>query len=121
MTDSRSVLEDETVQGWKHAADQLDVLVIAPFAIPGVKDATCIAFLPHFGGPHGMLIEGIVGPDYESNPSVWTFAHKWGMFVSAINLEVYRTYDKRRFREALTDWSFFGPAARRPSWLKSKD
>jgi hypothetical protein len=118
VSDVRSLLEDETAQAWKRAADVLDVFVIAPFVMPGVDQrATCIAFLPHFGGPHGMVIEGFAPPDYSQNPSVAKFAAEWGLYRTAINLGLYRTYDGDRFREALRDWGFFGPAERRPSWL----
>jgi hypothetical protein len=118
VTEVRDVLERETAHAWNEAARVLGISVVAPFVMPGIEQgATCIAFLAHFGGPNGMVIEGFAPPDYAQNPSVVRFAEEWGLYRTAINLGLYRTFDEERFREALRDWGFFGPLEHRPVWL----
>jgi len=80
----------------------------------------CSAYLPDFGGPAGMVFGLLEGPDHEVDKRLSSAADAQGLYHSFINAEVYESYDEEVFKEALTDWGFFGDEERRPVWLRRK-
>lgn len=106
------------VEAWKEDSRQLGIRVIAPFAISaGDITAACIAFLPDFGGRHGMVIGAAGPPDFKTEPALVECAKSLGMFYSFLNPERYSTFDAAVFKEALIDWGYFGSTESRPVWF----
>lgn len=64
-----------------------------------------------------MVIGVIIPPDFETDPALVQCAAAKGLYWSFINADKYSKYDEAEFKEALTDWGFFGRASARPSWL----
>ena len=108
----------ELIAAWNAAGRELGIRVIAPFEFKtDLASYKCIAYLPHFGAKKGMLIRAVFPPAFETDTAFSAEAKKAGFFVSLVNAESYRVFDSDKFKEALTDWGFFGPSAMRPEWL----
>ncbi len=108
----------QVIAAWRTASELLDIEVTAPFTLrAGVKPVHCVAFLPHFGSPRGVVVGAAEPPGFDTDPELVKQAEKAGFFYSFINTEIFTDYDERRFKETLKDWGFFGPMARRPHWL----
>jgi hypothetical protein len=115
---SKTRLERHVIDAWNQAAQSLDITVVAPFAFADAEPAIeCIAFLPEFGGPTGMVIGGIVPPAFDTDAALIRQANHAAVFFSFINLESYAQFNAPVFKEALKDWGFFGSPATRPAWL----
>jgi len=104
---------------WRTAASSLAIRVEAPYVLVDANHAevSCIAYLPDFGGSKGMVIGPICNSDYKTD-RVFLAATSRGLYCSLVNAEVYEHYEEATFKEALTDWGFFGDETRRPSWLQ---
>jgi len=63
-----------------------------------------------------MVIGFTESSEFESNIRLKSFAKSNGFYCSFINYEVYQQYDEEIFKEALSDWNFFGPKELRPKW-----
>lgn len=91
---------------------QLGVRVEAPYSVFFEGEVvTVAAFLPDFGGRNGMVIDIGDMLDFDKLSRV-TDAN--GIYLSCLN-PVADT-SEASVRDALNDWGYFGPAARRPSW-----
>jgi len=101
---------------WRLAAESLSLRIEAPYLLKDSagEGVTCIAYLPDFGGPNGMVIDLLDDPGRNA-VSLAAKANK--MYYSFINPEVYEKFDAREFQEALTDWGFFGNSKDRPTWM----
>jgi hypothetical protein len=112
----------QMVQAWHTASKLLGIEVVAPFTLrTEKKSADCIAFLPDFGRPQGMVI-GMDTPLASAMENPLTeCAKERGMFCSFLNPEMYATYNEEKFKEALIDWGFYGPSGNHPAWLKKTD
>jgi hypothetical protein len=64
-----------------------------------------------------MLIEAIFPPNFTRNEALARDASAAGRYLSSVNADLYQTFDRGTFQEALADWGYFGPAGSRPSWL----
>jgi hypothetical protein len=96
------------------AEQDLAIEVVAPFdLIVDGQSYRFLAFLPHFGSPKGMVVAA--GP---SDDGLWTAAQKAGYYMSSVNVDVYSTYMREHFVDTLKDWGFYGPAEKRPPWLR---
>jgi len=80
-------------------------------------EVSCVAHLPDFGSPNGMVIGFIHHPDYGVDTRLKLAAESQGLFCSFINYKVYGHYNEEVFKEALADWGFFGDETLRPSWM----
>jgi hypothetical protein len=105
------------IAAWKTASWALGISVTAPFTCSDSLE--CVAFLPDFGGPNGMVV-GAIGAPAETDRALGRWAKERGLYLSFLNPEVYQTYDASTFKEALVDWGYFGPSETRPSWLASQ-
>jgi hypothetical protein len=105
---------------WRIAAVALSIKVEAPYVIRtrDGKEVACIAHLVDFGGPNGMIIGLYSRPASETDKELKSAAESKGLFYSFINADFYERYDENEFKEALTDWGFFGDEDRRPNWLR---
>ena len=96
------------------AGRDLGIDVVAPFnLIVDGQGYQFLAFLPHFGGPKGMVVAAI---DLDSGLGV--AADKAGYYMSSVNVDAYGTYEREHYVDTLNDWGFYGPEGKRPSWLK---
>jgi hypothetical protein len=104
---------------WRNAAHSLSVRIEAPYILKNRNglEILCVAYLPDFGGPKGMVIGLIVGPEYKVNPTLNLAAKSQGFYCSFINAAVYEQYQEDTFKEALADWGFFGNESLRPHWM----
>jgi hypothetical protein len=64
-------------------------------------------YLPHFGGPNGMVIGGLA----RGTPKLT------GTYVSLVNERLYSDDAVTTLRQALTDWGWFGPEVQCPPWF----
>jgi hypothetical protein len=106
------------VKTWTKASDELGFRIVAPYLLvcdSGVFE--CVAYLPDFGTTNGMVIVQALPPEYLETPELWEAARAQGIGYSAVNVEVYESYDAEVFTEALRDWGFFGSGGERPEWI----
>jgi hypothetical protein len=96
----------ELVGSWREAAADLGVQIVAPYRLGPRAFA---AWIPNFGSPSGTLI------DWLTSRADWTAAAAEGYYVSRLNAESYRTYDRDLFVATLNDWGWHGQAPA-PSW-----
>ncbi len=110
------------IQAWQFAQRELQIRVTAPFNF-SVAETThdCIAFLPDFGGPAGMVIDAISPSTFRPPPAVLAAAEKAGYYWSLINVATYRRFEAETFKEALRDWGYTGPAPLQPEWLQKTE
>ncbi len=112
-------IEGQAVAAWRQAGSSLAIRVEAPFTFRvDACDRRCVAYLPDFGGPNGILLVATVPPVFETDPAFDSAAHDAGYYVSYINIEEYADFSEESFKEALCDWGFFGSEARKPDWLE---
>lgn len=105
-------------RSWQEACGTLGVKVVAPYPLTEGDDSTnCLAFLPDFGGPKGMVVAALVPPNFETNARLVEVARKRGFFYSSINPLGWVEYDAARPKEALEDWGYYGPADKCPGWF----
>jgi hypothetical protein len=116
--DSRAVETKRLFDAWKEAGRFLSIEIIVPYRfMDGPLKADCIAFLPHFGGPHGMLVQAMFPPTFERDAMLGHLALRAGYYISFINGASYSVFDPDKYIETLVDWGYFGPAVMRPKWL----
>lgn len=108
----------QTVNAWTVASKLLGIRIVVPFTLSNENEfVECIAFLPDFGSPRGMVLGLTTPPEFKTDAVLIKCAKKRKLFYSFINPAIYSTYDEKRFKEVLTDWGFFGPIEKRPAWL----
>jgi hypothetical protein len=99
---------------WADAGKKLGIRVVAPFdLVVGGKAYRFPAFLPHFGGPRGMVVLA-----YESFfQEKGRVASESGLFCSGLASEGYLAFSKAHFIETLLDWGYFGPDSEKRGWM----
>jgi hypothetical protein len=96
------------------AGRDLGIDVVAPFdLIVDGRGYSFLAFLPHFGGPKGMVVAAMT---FDSGME--EAAAKTGYYVSSVNVDAYDKYDREHYIDTLNDWGFYGPGEKRPRWQK---
>ena len=107
---------------WRSAAEVLSIRIEAPYLLKAKNGAKihCIAYLPDFGSPNGMVIGFTCGPSYEIDKALKSAAEAQNVFCSFVNFEAYKIYNEEVFKEALSDWGFYGTKTLRPSWLSKQ-
>ena len=96
----------------------LGVAVEAPFHLPPDAQnarAEFTAFLPHFGGPKGMVFDigGINDSDKRAR-----IAQTAGLYYSSLNARAETS--EADVRATLDDWGFCGPPDLQPSWCTGR-
>lgn len=113
---------DSLFYAWRVAGVTLGIRVESPYwsdtKVGG--RVCCIAHLPDFGSPRGMLIGVVTGPEFETDEAVIRLAEDLGKYYSFINASVYEKYNECIFREALEDWGYWGSLEDRPQWLPNQ-
>lgn len=107
---------------WRFAANDLRIKVEAPFSfVSRGADYNCVAYLPDFGTPDGMIIELVCAPHYVPDPVFQSAVEAVGLHCSFISYDFYKQYDEREYKAALRDWGFLGLAELRPPWIDGTD
>jgi hypothetical protein len=104
----------EISHAWIRAAADLDIRVVAPFALT-TTNGEAILFEAHildFGGPKGTVVGN------EKN-ELGDVRQKSGYFCSNL-YSSYRRYDRQHFIDTLDDWGWFGEKGTEPSWYTGK-
>ena len=103
-------------EAWVKAAEELGFVLTAPFSIEVDGGSVMrIAFLPHFGGPKGMIIAAL-DPQSSIDQRIVQFSRQNGLFYSFVSLN-YGNYERPKFIEALEDWGYYGPQDKCPAWF----
>jgi hypothetical protein len=113
--------QSKVSSAWRMAAAALSIRIEAPYPLEGAdgREILCIAFLPDFGSPKGMVIGLACRPNYKIDGTLKLSAETRGLFYSFINPDIYEQYNDEVFKEALVDWGYFGNENIRPSWLEA--
>ena len=85
----------------------------APFRLnTAVGEAVSfVALVHHFGASAGTLA-GTIEDDFER---LTNLAKQSGHYVSLLNPDSYKRYDRQLFIDTLNEWGWFGPGAA-PTW-----
>lgn len=105
--------EEATVaEAWRKAANDLQIVVKAPFKLVDVdgSELTLIAVVEGFGNRQGTVVCA-----FDSWHSVKSLVSHEGFVASGLNLKVYSNYNRQLFAETLRDWGWQGNGAP-PSW-----
>jgi hypothetical protein len=109
---------EELVRAWVLAGQRLGIRVNAPYDLQvGATSVRCIACLPDFGGPNGMVLQATFPPNFAIDEVLERAAQKAGYYISFINPNSYTTHDLSEFQCALKDWGYYGSREVRPAWL----
>ena len=109
----------DTVRAWNIAASRLGIIIHTPYILEcDHYSIECLAYLPHFGSPNGMVIGWINPPRYERDRRLIECARNHLLYCSFIVPHVYSRYEDQKFREALMDWGYYGPKDQRPPWCE---
>jgi hypothetical protein len=119
MTRENNPASSRVVDVWRTAGEKLGFTVEAPyeFVLSG-RTHSCLAFLPHFGTPKGIIVLGTRPPRFEADRSIAADAAQAGVGCSFVNVELYGRYDQELFESTLSDWGYHGPSDKKPGWLK---
>lgn len=104
-------------QSWQTICRKWGIRTIVPFVLKVEGQCVdCIAYLPDFGGPNGMVIGAMDLPEVSSDDRVFALARKKGLFCSFVNVSAFgdRKIAENVFKDALEDWGYFGPPENRP-------
>ena len=110
--------EGNVSAAWLEAGRTLGVQVKAPFEFRvGDRTHICLALLPHFSGPGGLVVMGTRPPDFRTDKAFAADAEACGYAWSFLNMDEYQKFDDNLFIDALREWGYTGPEERRPDWL----
>jgi hypothetical protein len=106
-------------EAWSAAVTALSIKIQQPYVIYTANgiEISCLAYLPDFGGPKGMVMFLYSLGSSEIDKARKSAAESQGLFYSFISDEFYKRYDEKEFKEALADWGYFGNEDHRPGWL----
>lgn len=110
-------IREQVRSAWKQAAEDLGFRITIPLALRSATQALeADCFLPDFGGPKGAVF--IAVSDFKKpTKDFFQAAKQEGYSASVINANIYITYSRETFIEALKDWGWFGPASQKPKWI----
>lgn len=109
-----------TARKFKYAAEELGIDMIAPYTLPFQGGQVIyVAYLPHFGGPRGMVVGGVLSFEEPDIDRIKRCAEEAGLYRSIVALlqSVDTPFTIEQLKEALVDWGYYGPTEKRPSWL----
>ena len=109
------------IESWATASRLLGIRVTTPCSTRlGEISVDCLAFLPDFGSPKGMVVGTLFRPYMETDNTLEDFAKARGMFYSCLSLPDFADFDKRKHKEMLLDWGYFGSPDKRPNWFETE-
>jgi hypothetical protein len=106
---------NSTAQAWLDAHDDLEIRVIHPFQVissSGEEAETVDVFLPDFGCSAGMLLTCRFDSDHLDDIADDT-KHR----LSGLNPLSYEPYQRDMYVQTLSDWGWYGPPGKTPSWF----
>jgi hypothetical protein len=109
-----AVVTNPMAQAWLDARDDLGIRVVHPFEFetPSGRRATTVGvYLPDFGSPLGTLLLCRFDAD-----ELDELADETEYFSSGLSPDHYEPYNRERFIETLSDWGWYGPNEKTPSW-----
>lgn len=117
MEPSLAKLVSRVARRWLVVSRKLGIRVEAPYTMMADgESAQCVAFLPDFGSPNGMVIGAMLSPASATDWSLEELAKRKGMFCSFLSVLGYAECDETKYREVLEDWGYFGPIENCPGW-----
>jgi hypothetical protein len=112
---------ERAAKTWREHCHRWGIRVDAPYAI-NVEGCllSCIAFLPDFGGPSGMIIGVMNLPEISTDKRIQKWARERGLFCSFVNIRAFikDETDDEVFKEALEDWGYYGEHSSYPEWFR---
>jgi hypothetical protein len=114
--DDETLLDQQLVQAWLRAGEDLGIEVVAPFVLPvDGGEIRCVALARDFGHRNGMLVRrGGVTEWWEDKPLL-DRAVDLGYGVTHLG-KSYKDYDRLSFIDALNDWGWRGDPDAAPDW-----
>jgi hypothetical protein len=105
---------------WKFASNELQLDVKMPFDL---KFQNKVYYFPiyikHFGSKNGMILIPI-----EQYGNIDTIIineiKRLKYYISFINIDSYKKYNKQEFIDTLNDWGWFGFDEHKPKWYTGK-
>lgn len=119
MSSIDQVVLNRASRTWHDACRKLGVKAVAPFSLgEGAASVACLAFLPDFGGPSGMIVGGMDLPEIVPDDALQRLAKTKGLYLSFVNVSAFadREVAEPVFKEALNDWGYFGILENCPNW-----
>jgi len=101
---------------WEQAEKDLEINVTAPFILE-LKDGRSLIYIARildFGSRKGTLVF-----DIEEKSELFV-GKEYGYYCSALNMEYYKSYNRKELIETLEDWGYFGEEKNRPNWYSGK-
>jgi hypothetical protein len=112
---SINVSREKIANAWLIAAQELGIIVTAPYALEtGMGQYAFIAHVHNFGGSKGTLLdepnnfERLIEVTREQG---YNFSCLW---------DCYETYERQLFIDTLNDWQWFGDVDKKPDWYTEK-
>ena len=114
-------LFDRCCTVWRQAACELRIKATVPYRlIFNSVDITLPAYLPHFGGPGGMIVE-LQDPKTTSRSKfIAHVAKRMNMHYTLLYATTCQAFDREECIEMLTDCGFYGPPEEFPAWLTKR-
>ncbi len=95
-----SAKQRQVIDAFTAAGRDLQIDVVAPFdAVVDGRSHQFLAFLPHFGGPKGMVVAASL-----SDHAAYAAADECGYYISFVNADVCSTYGREHFIDTLNAW-----------------
>ena len=111
-------LEQRLVERWRHAAENLGILVTAPVKLRDASGQpfTCEALVHDFGSPTGAVV---VSPRTERRVRHSLRSRGDELWVSGSG-RTLSAYNRKHVIEELLDWGWFGKAGGEPAWYTER-
>ena len=113
--------EKKVIAAWRKAGKELHIRVEAPFCVKEGKTAYHVpVYLPDFGGKKGAALLVAEMPEFKRDVKVEECVKRHGFFLSVMNYDVYRRFDRQSFIDTLDDLQYFGKPELKPEWYTGK-
>ena len=110
---------DLVTRAFDKASRRLGIRIVAPYVLEAEGESVkCLAFLPEFGGPNGMVVAAMTPPEFETDARLIECAKGKGLFCSFVNPLGWTQYNETGFKNALQDWRYYGPGGGCPRWYQ---
>jgi len=99
---------------WRQAAADLDIRVVAPFAVADSNGLAirCVAFVADFGSPRGMLVRS---PSAPSDNDARYLEFSGAGVICSLARDTFGRYERHEWIDLLEGLRWYG-AANPPSW-----
>jgi hypothetical protein len=110
-----NVSREKIANAWLIAAQELGIIVTAPYALEtGLGQYAFIAHVHNFGSPKGTLLD-----EYNNFEGLIKATSEQGYIFSCLS-ESYEIYERQLFIDTLNDWQWFGDVDKKPDWYTGK-